>query len=367
MKILHLSTVKTWGGGENHIENLCLHLNSLGVENKVLLTENQRFEKKLLDSGIDHAVAPLKKNVDPRYIFKIINICKNQQIDLIHLHDPNAIMLAIIASKLAKLPDFIFSKKTSFPIKNRKQTLFKYNFSKIRKILCVSQETKKVTMRKIRQQEKLVTIYHGCNFSKLTENDLDIREKFQIKADAKIVGSIANHIKPKDLLTFVNVVDEIVNNQKRTDFHFIQIGEFTNQTKLIQQAIKEKNLEPFLSLTGFIPNASGMIPQFDISLLTSNSEGLPQFLYESFYFKIPVVSTNVGGIPEIITDNKNGFLSEAGDFKELARNLIVLAEDSDLRLKFAEISHQKLIDNFTSEQMASKTLEEYKKIIDGKV
>lgn len=117
MNILHLSTVKTWGGGEQHIENLCLELQKLGVRSKVLLTENARFEEKLSNAGIAYAVAPLRKNVDPRYIFKIITICKNESIDLLHLHDPNAITLAIIASKLTKLPEFIFSKKTSYPIK----------------------------------------------------------------------------------------------------------------------------------------------------------------------------------------------------------------------------------------------------------
>ncbi len=367
LKILHLSTVKTWGGGENHIENLCLHLNFFGLKNKVLLTENQRFEQKLKESGIDHAVAPLKKNIDPRYIFKIIQICKSQQIDLIHLHDPNAIMLAVMASKLAKLPDFVFSKKTSFPIKDRKQSLYKYNFSKIRKILCVSEETKRVAAQNIKKQEKLVTIYHGCNISKLQKNTLDIRQKFGIDKDAIVVGIVANHIKPKDLLTLVNVADELVNKQNQTDFHFLQIGEFTGQTKLIKEAIKKRNLESNISLAGYIPNASGLIPQFDISLLTSKSEGLPQFVYESFYFKNPVVSTNVGGIPEIIANGENGFLAQAGDFRELARKLVVLAEDSDLRLKFAKISHKKLITNFTSEQMARQTLAEYKKIIDGKV
>ncbi|MEO2064449.1 MAG: glycosyltransferase [Christiangramia sp.] len=367
MNILHLSTVKTWGGGEQHIENLCLELQKLGVRSKVLLTENARFEEKLSNAGIAYAVAPLRKNVDPRYIFKIIAICKNESIDLLHLHDPNAITLAIIASKLAKLPEFIFSKKTSYPIKNRKQTLYKYNSSKIAKILCVSEETKKISARRIKNQQKLVTIYHGSNVSRLQLNDMDLRKKLQLPSHIVIVGMIANHIKAKDLSTFIRIIEEIVNKQKKTNFHFVQIGEFTEHTGRFQQEIAERQLENHVSFLGYVPNASGLIPQFDISLLTSNSEGLPQFLYESFYYKVPVLSTNVGGIPEIITNNENGFLSDAGDFQDLARKLVVLAEDSELRRKFAENAHQKLIHNFTSEQMARQTLEEYKKIIDGKV
>ena len=147
MTILHISAVKSWGGGENHIENLCFELAASNpeVNNVVLCVKDELFHQRLSKTSITTETAPLAINLDVRFVLKIIKLSKKYKADIIHLHDPSAIVLAIIADKFSSLPPFIFSKKTSFPIKNKKGTLYKYNYSKIKKYLCVSEETKRIT------------------------------------------------------------------------------------------------------------------------------------------------------------------------------------------------------------------------------
>ncbi|MDX1761023.1 MAG: glycosyltransferase, partial [Christiangramia sp.] len=79
----------------------------------------------------------------------------------------------------------------------------------------------------------------------------------------------------------------------------------------------------------------------------------------------PVVSTNVGGIPEIIEDGENGMLSNPYEPETLADYLIALSLDKVLQQKFTERSYKKLIENFTSRKMAKQTLAEYKKVLYG--
>jgi len=78
-----------------------------------------------------------------------------------------------------------------------------------------------------------------------------------------------------------------------------------------------------------------------------------------------VVSTNVGGIPEIIEDGINGMLTNPHEPQSLADKLIALSQDKVLRNKFAERSYKKLIENFTTRKMAEQTLAEYKKVLYG--
>lgn len=366
MKILHLSAVKNWGGGENQIENLCRELNGFSgeIHNTILCVKNSPFEDILKRRGLNFQSAPLRIKVDPRYFLKIISICRKEKIDLVHIHDSTALTLAIMATKLAKLPPFVFSKKTSFPIKNRKQTLYKYNHPQIKKILCVSEATKKVTAESINDHSKLVTVYHGSHLKERAAL-FKIREKLDLPKDKITVGTIANHIRAKNLETWVATIDEIINKKRLKNFHFVQIGTFTERTAALQETIKQKGLEPHVSFLGFVENASALIPQFDISLLTSQSEGLPQFIFESFYYKTPVVSTNVGGIPEIITDGENGFLSEPHNPTVLADKLIALQNNRELAEKFTERSHKIFLDNFTTRKMAENTLAEYKKVLYG--
>lgn len=367
IRILHLSAVKTFGGGENHVINLCRETSRTGeVENIVLTARDAVLPEILNDHNIRNTGAPLRIKLDLRYALKIIRICRKEKIDLIHIHDTTALSLAVTATKLANLPPFIFSKKTSFPIKNRRRTLYKYNHRNIRKVLCVSEETKRITGLGIKDQDKLVTIYHGTTENKTASNNFQLREKLGISKDKIIVGTIANHIRAKNLKTWVNLVDHLINRKGQTQFHFVQIGSFTKRTRMYTEMIKNKGLENAISMTGFLPNASNYIPQFDISLLTSQSEGLPQFIYESFYHKVPVVSTNVGGIPEVIKDSENGMLSNPYEAERLADKLIALSQDRELQQKFAEKSYKLLAENFTTRAMAEKTLSEYKNVLYGK-
>lgn len=367
MNILHLSAVKKdWGGGENHIENLCLELQKSHseVRNLIFCVAGGKFHNRLKETELDYICAPLAVKVDPRFSLKLILTCQREKIDLIHIHDPTALTLAVMADKLGKLPPFILSKKTSFPIKQRKQTLYKYNYPKIKRILCVSEETKRISSQSITQPEKLQTIYHGTNLAtKSDETPFRLRKKFGIGSDKVIVGNIANHIRAKNLETFVEMVDEIVNIRKRKDLFFVQIGDFTDRTEALKEKIREYRLEEHILFLGFLPQASNFIPQFDILLMTSQSEGVPGAIYEAFYHRTPVVSTDVGGIPEIITHNENGLLSPPHDPRSLADNLLILAENEELRLKFAEISRRKLLEKFTTAKMAEETYKVYEEVL----
>lgn len=368
MNILHVSAVMSWGGGEMHIENLCYELNKKdeNINTIILCAKNSLFHERLKTSKLNFIATPLAFKMDVRYAFKIIKICKKQQIDIIHIHDPIVLALITIADKFYNLPPFIFSKKTSFPIKQKRLTLFKYNYSKIKKYLCVSDVTKGVLAKSIVDKHKLVTIYHGTNLdTKSSHTPFNIREKFQLDKSKKIVGIIGNHIDAKDLPTFINIVNQMVNDNNRKDIVFIQVGSFTELTEGLMTIVKDFNLEDNLKFLGYQPNASNFIPQFDVMLITSQSEGIPQAIYESFYHKVPVIATNVGGIPEIIDDGENGFLIPVKNHNLFSEKIEKLLIDRELSDKFIEISYSKLILNFTTQMMANKTLEQYKLIING--
>lgn len=366
MNILHLSAVKNWGGGENHIENLCneLQLTNPEINNLIFCVKDGTFHKRLKKTSLNFITAKLSIKIDIRYAIKLGRICKKKQIDLIHIHDPSAIQLAIIADKLFNLPPFVFSKKTSFPIKQRKKTLYKYNYPKIKKILCVSEETLRISKEAISNHDKLVTVYHGTNLkTKSALTPFQLREKYNIPSDTLIIGNIANHIRAKHLDTWVNIIDNIVNKESQKNMIFVQIGTFTDRTEALKERIKTLNLEAHSIFIGYIPNASNFIPQFDISLMTSQSEGIPQFIYESMYHKTPVITTNVGGIPEITEHEVNGLLAPMHDDKTLTKHLLLLSKNISLQNEFIKHGYNKLISKYSTENMAKKTLAIYNSVL----
>ncbi|GGD11107.1 glycosyltransferase family 4 protein [Hyunsoonleella pacifica] len=366
MHILHVSAVTNWGGGEYHIENLCneLLITNTDITNTVLCVKDSPFHERLSKTNIKHSTAALGIKIDLRYIFKIGKICRKSNIDLIHIHDPSALQLTIIADKIYNLPPFIFSKKTSFPIKNRKKTLYKYNYYKIKKILCVSKETQYVAEKAITDKSKLTTIYHGTNLkTKSIKTPFLIRDKYRIPPNKTIIGHIGNHIKAKHLETYINIAHHIINIEKLDEYIFVQIGTFSERTDALLQQVQKLNLKEHIIFLDYIPQASNFIPQFDISLMTSQSEGMPQFIYESMYHKTPIVSTNVGGIPELLTHEVNGFLANMHDHETLAKHVIKLKNSKKLQKQFTSDSYKKLLEQFTTENMAKQTVNIYKSLL----
>lgn len=369
MNILHVSAVKSWGGGENHIENLCMELQKIApsTKNTVLCVEGGLFEQRLSKIKIPFYSVKIGFKMDPRFFMKLIKICKDDYIDLLHIHDSTALTLCIMGDHLYDLPPFVFSKKTSFPIRPRKQTLYKYNYHKIKRILCVSQETQNIAASMMNSPEKLRCIYHGTKLKiDIPKNYLELRKELSLKKETRIIGNIANHIWPKDLDTFIQVAHELIKVRNLKDIHFVQIGAFSKMTPSFLKKVENYQLGSNITFMNAIPNAKTLIPQFDVSLMTSISEGIPQFIYESFLFIVPVVSTKVGGISEIIVDGENGFLAPAGDVKSLADKIIKLLESPSLANKFTAVSHKKVNENFSAQVMATKTLNEYKSVINGK-
>jgi len=366
MNILHLSAVKNWGGGEKHIENLCMELaeSNPEINNTILCKKGDLFEQSLRKKNLDYTTAPIFTNFDLRYILKLIKTVKCKKIDLIHIHDPTALAFAVITERFTELPPFIFSKKTSFPIRDRKRTLYKYNYPKIKKILCVSEKSKEVMAKSIKDQTKLIKIYHGFREEReqYSFNKQQLLDELEIPKGKTVIGNIANHIWPKNLETFLEVAHNLIHVNNRKDLFFIQIGFYFRETPKLRKKIKDLNLENHMKLVGFKTNASRFLKTFNYFLLTSQAEGLPNVIYEAFYHKVPVIATNVGGIPEIVSHMENGLLAEPFDVEKLADHVLFLENNRKLKTCFTENGYKKLVENFTTKQMAQQTLQEYKNI-----
>lgn len=366
MNVLHIISAKSWGGGTASLENLCQEISKIAPEvtNILFCIKNTALQKKVAQLNYEHVAAPAAFNLDPRFVIKLISTCKKKEIDLIHLHGPNALTIAVLADKFSDLSPMVFSKKTSFPIKKRKQTLYKYNYHKLKRIFCNSEKTYRITQEAVQDTNKLALIYDGISIDEMsTKTSYTLREKYNIAPGVKIIGNIGNHLKAKDLNTFLEVANHLINVRKFYNLHFIQIGTFKDQTPALQEKVFQLNLQDHFTFTGYVESASNFIPQFDIFLLTSKSEGGPRVVYEAMYHEIPVISTEVGAVPEIIINGEDGFYAPPGEYKKLSEYLEELIQNPDLGKEFTSRSKEKLFPRFTAHNTAKEIVQEYKKVL----
>lgn len=121
-------------------------------------------------------------------------------------------------------------------------------------------------------------------------------------------------------------------------------GDIEKAKELVQQ----NNLQDKVNIAGWISGSKigETYQKADIYLLPSYNEGLPMSILEAMAHGLPIISTPVGGIPEAVKENINGYLIEPGDYKALAEKIHLLANDHALRMKMGQESYRIAKENF---------------------
>ena len=102
-----------------------------------------------------------------------------------------------------------------------------------------------------------------------------------------------------------------------------------------------------------------------ILVVPSRMESIPQVIKEAFYLKIPVIATNVGGIPELITNNETGILIPPNDPKKLENSINKLLEDDEIANKISEKGYEFVINNLTWEILLPKYVKFYEDLLNS--
>ncbi len=365
MKVLHVSGARSWGGNEQQLAELVREISKKGINNVVFGVGNTPLHNYCSVNNIPFIVCrDIKLNKLKNYNY-LKTIILEEKPDIIHLHTSDSLTVYTISDLLHR-----FKTPTVFSKKGMGRSMswlskFKYNYKGINKIICVSNQVKnqmKELVIKKKNVHKLVVIYDAVKRLHVADVE-NITKKYNLPDDVFIVGNIANHTNAKDLFTLLKTISIVVNTLNFKNLHVVQIGSFTSLTEELKEKAKLLNIEQYLTFTGFVENASMFLPQFDAFILTSEREGGPTSVLEAFCYKVPVVSTNVGVLPEVINNGENGFICNVADAKCLAKNLVTLLNDKQLQEKFKTRSYKKFIDFFTTNMFADKTLAVYKSII----
>ena len=142
-----------------------------------------------------------------------------------------------------------------------------------------------------------------------------VRRKLRMPTDARIVGMVANLRWEKDHPTLIDAFAAI--RSRYPDVHLVLVGSGPMETQLRKQAA-HLNIESAVRFAGTMPNSPNVHSLFDISVLSSSSEGFPNTVVEAMAAARPVVATRVGGIPDGVIHNETGLLVPPRDPSALA-------------------------------------------------
>ena len=361
MRVLHLSTAKSWRGGEQQITYLVEGLKNLGHNAIVMCPADTPLIEAI--SPYAEVITYIKRgSMDLLAASKLSATCKHANIDIIHGHDAHAHNTIWLAAMLFGLKTpCVMSRKVDFAIKKR--SFKKYNHPIIKAYICVSNAVKEVLENIVTDKSKLQVVHDGVSLSKfqnLPESNF-LRSKYNISTDQILIANIAAIAGHKDYFTFVDTAEKSITayGNKVT---FLCIGADGGELQLIKDYIVHKNLESQVIITGFVQDIYKYIGEIDIFLFTSKMEALGSSLLDVMASNVPIVATKAGGIPEIITHQQTGLLADIKDATTLASHVAHLIENTAIKNQLI-VNASQSVKAYDIDSFAEKTLNIYQKVV----
>lgn len=185
--------------------------------------------------------------------------------------------------------------------------------------------------------------------------------ELDLPADRMVVGVVASLSPIKDHGTLLRAVASLATAWPR--LHLVLVGGDGGSRAELEGLARDLGIADRVRFAGLRPNQPSAHHLFDISVLTSVSEGMPNSVLEAMAAGRPVVATRVGAIPDAVIDGATGFLFPAGDSAELGDRLSRLLRDPTLMRRFGQAAEQRARANHSAGPAIGRLMETYQALI----
>lgn len=340
-QITHINFAKGYRGGERQTQLLVEELSKHGYTQKLLVRKNSELGKRC------HAI----QNLEIIEIAKpyILSLNKSKSSTLLHAHETKGAQFAYFASLFYKIP-YIITRRVDNPIKNNffTKNVYKNSWMTIALSKAIQNEVSKLD-----SSIKTTIIPSAYSALSVDENNvLKLKKRFQNKFLVGNIGELDNTHKGQYYL--IEAAKKLTT--KYPDIQFIFLG----KGKDLQNYQKQAQGISAITFEGFVDNVGDYIACFDLFVFPSLNEGLGSILFDVMQKKVPIIASNVGGIPDIIS-SKNGILLAPKDSDAIAQAIEELYLDPKKADLLAANGFEK-VENFSKEKMCKRYVELYQRL-----
>ncbi len=370
IKVIHIVEDLKVGGLEKVIASLVLHLDSDKYDVQVYcLVRGGAIADELTARGVSVRVLHLKSYHDPLQVIALARIIRREAIQLIHSHGYFASTFVRLAAFLTPLPvmvTHVHSTYTQFKKRNFFVDRFLSRFTD--RVVCVSRAVQRFVIddEGIEEQRTCV-VYNGADIPPVIstpEERMRRKRQWGIEENDVVIISVASLTENKGYNLLLDAFERA--SRSRPGLKLLVVGDGP-----LKEALKSRSadllIEKKVIFTGEQEEVQPLLQIADLFVLASlYREGLSVALIEASASGLPVVATQVGGIPEIVEEGANGYLVPPGDADRLAGAIERLVRDPDLRKRMGQQGKQVYEAKFTQSKMVRQIENLYDQLIENK-
>ena len=361
IKVMQLVLSLIIGGTEKLVYEIAQRVNRDEVSPVVCcLDELGVFGEKLREAGVPVYVLNRSPGLDWSLLPKLRDIIIKERIDVIHAHQYTPYFYGLMASLHSKAtlapfrPEVVFTEHGRFYPDVRK-------FKRIVSNPILSLFTKEIVTISASTKQSLITyenfparrirvVYNGIDLGRFsqTTDRLAKRRELGLAADDPVFGIVARLDPIKNHAMLLRACQQVVKVMPNA--RLLIIGDGPERARL-EELTQTLGLAAHVTFLGARQDISELLQTFDVFALSSFSEGTSVTLLEAMGVGVPIVATNVGGNPEVVSDGETGWLVESGNANDMAAKLLQLLQDDALRARMGNAGKQRVHALFSIEKM----------------
>ncbi|MGD9563205.1 MAG: glycosyltransferase family 4 protein [Pyrinomonadaceae bacterium] len=355
MRILQISSSRTYGGGERHFVDLCRGLQGLGHEIFAALRPTNVWENRLefLPPGNIFHVS-IRNSFGILSASRMASFAREKQIDVIHAHVARDYIPASIACTLAGTK-FVLTRHVMFPLK----PFNRFALKNLSRAIAVSPAVETALLR-VFPRQKITVILNGIDAVRLNDGEraaarADFRGLHGIPTDAIVISTLGELVELKGHRDFVLAANELA--REFSDARFIVVGQDNSADmkfrRELRRMVKVFGLEDRFLWLDWAEDTGSLLAATDIFVSASHSESFGMAILEAMACGTTVVATNTDGARALIADE--ALRVPIGDPVALAARLSGLIADPDECRRISRETSQMAREKFSLDRMVSET------------
>lgn len=376
VKVLHIVTQLEFGGAQWSTLEMLTHLDRERFAPTLLSSDGwlaQRAQRipglsVILWSSLHRDIHPV---ADGRTLVKLVSFIRRGGYRLVHTHSSKAGILGRWAAHLAKAPVVVHTvhgwgfHAFQRPWARRFYQGLERRTSRITDGLIVVSERDHQTAVRLGigspPQHRLIRYGIAMErFGRHGTPQASVRQALGLEPHRPVVGTVACLKPQKAPLDFLKACSLI--HQQVPTAQFVLVGDGVLRPQ-VEQLRRRLGLEHALHLLGWRDDVPDLLAAMDLFVLASRWEGFPIVCLEAMAAGLPVVATTAGGIPELITDGRTGWLVPVAQPGRLAQAAVQLLQNPDLRRQMGEAGRTSLNGGYTLERMVRTTEQFYEELL----
>lgn len=348
-----------WAGTESQVLKLIQGLKSRGIIVRFVVLRHSEYTSSGL-FPVPVEVLGVKKIASIGSVFKLCRLGRllsKARVDLVHIFFNDSSVLAPPILKMFGIPCLISRRDMGFWYTPAYRKVLPITGRFVDGVICNSKAVARVTQEVERLPDpKLHVIYNGY-----PDKEPDVMPSQFKKCNSKTVkvGIVANLRPIKRIADAIEAVALVRSEGVDIELHVVGAGDdrpFRNQASRL-------SIAPYCYFWGQQKQVDGFVMNFDIALLTSESEGFSNSIIEYMRNAKPVVCTNTGGNNEIVEHGVNGYLYPVGDIGRLAAILTEISQRPELCLRMGQAGQRKVFNTYSVDRMLDEHLALYQRVL----